>query len=366
MGKRKLTTEEFIKKSKLKHGETYDYSKTIFTGIHNKVTIICRTHDEFEQSANSHQRGFGCGKCSGRYKNTNHEFVMKANIVHNERYGYLKSDYINCDTKVIITCSNHGDFLQTPDSHLRGSGCPSCGGTKKSTTEEFIVKANEIHRNYYDYSKVEYISQYVNVMIICNTHGDFLQKPSIHLGGYGCSKCSGMYQPTTEEFITKAQIKHNLKYDYSQTIYINAKTKITIICKKHGKFEQTPNDHLNGRGCAKCLEWKGERRIRQILEKHGIKFESQYRIDSCKNVNPLPFDFYVVKNNLLIEFQGVQHYKIIKKFGGEEAFKQRQSHDKIKREFALSNGYNFLEITYLDFDNIEKILKDALGYTRNS
>jgi hypothetical protein len=58
-------------------------------------------------------------------------------------------------------------------------------------------------------------------------------------------------QVTTKSFIEKAQNVHGFKYDYSKTEYINAKTKVTIICPIHGEFKQLPNNHLKY-NCNKC------------------------------------------------------------------------------------------------------------------
>ena len=125
--------------------------------------------------------------------------------------------------------------------------------SKKTTTQEFIEKSKKIHGNRFDYSKTIYgKNNKEKVIIICKIHGEFLQIPNSHLLGIGCSKCSEKYQPNTEEFILKAKLIHGDEYDYSSTNYISALKKINIICKKHGKFSQTANGHLNGAGCIKC------------------------------------------------------------------------------------------------------------------
>ena len=135
---------------------------------------------------------------------------------------------------------------------------------RKLTQEDFITKAKEVHgENRYDYSKVDYINSATKVVIICSTHGEFLQDPNSHLKGRGCPHCANesagaSLKSNTKEFITKAKSIHNNKYDYSKTEYVNNKTKVVIICPEHGDFEQVPNNHLNGIGCPKCgLESKG-------------------------------------------------------------------------------------------------------------
>lgn len=117
------------------------------------------------------------------------EWIEKARKVHGDRYDYSKVEYVDAHTKVTITCPIHGDFIQTPNSHLNGGGCPKCGGSMKLTTQEFIARARKIHGDKYDYSKVDYINANTKVCIICPIHGEFWQTPSKHLNGRGCNEC---------------------------------------------------------------------------------------------------------------------------------------------------------------------------------
>ena len=126
------------------------------------------------------------------------------------------------------------------------------------TTKEFISKSTEIHKYKYDYSKVNYINNKTPVIIICREHGDFYQKPIIHLRGSGCNLCnlekrSIINRSNDIEFIRKSNNIHKCKYDYSKVKYINNKTPVIIICREHGDFEQEPRSHiLNKSGCPTC------------------------------------------------------------------------------------------------------------------
>ena len=139
-----------------------------------------------------------------------------------------------------------------------------------------------------------------------------------------------------------------------------AKTKIKIICPKHGIFEQTPNNHLlSGHGCPKCRFSRGENKIRNFLQKNNILFEEQKRFKECKDERLLPFDFYLNNENILIEYQGIQHYKDA--FGvGPEKFYKYKYHDFLKEEFAKKYGYNLITISYNDYNNIEQILSGLM------
>ena len=123
---------------------------------------------------------------------------------------------------------------------------------KKLTTEEFIKRARKVHGDRYDYSKVVYVNASTKVCIICPEHGEFWQIPNSHLMGHGCCECSGLGRITQENFQEKAKKVHGDKYDYSKVEYIDSKTKVCIICPEHGEFWQTPKDHLSKRGCPKC------------------------------------------------------------------------------------------------------------------
>jgi len=154
--------------------------------------------------------------------------------------------------------------MQKASSHLEGYGCKKCAiENKKLTKDIFINKAILIHKNKYDYSEIEYKDSYSKVNIICPIHGKFEQEANSHLQGKGCPKCqydklSIILRKSLDVFIKEALNIHKNIYDYSQVEYINNHTKIKIICKKHGVFEQTPDKHLSGQGCPICSSSKGE------------------------------------------------------------------------------------------------------------
>ena len=190
-------------------------------------------------------------------KKTLSQFIEEANIKHNDMYDYSKTVYKKSHEKVIIICKEHGEFLVTPSHHIRsGTGCQKCSGCHKYTTEEFVEEAKKKHVNKYDYSRTVYKKANEKVIIICDDPGhdyyEFEIRAYSHLQGIGCKKCSGNYSPTTEEFIEEAKKKHDDKYDYSKTNYINGHEKIIIICPEHGEFQQSPACHLKSNGCHIC------------------------------------------------------------------------------------------------------------------
>lgn len=168
------------------------------------------------------------------------------------------------------------------------------------TTQEFVEKAILVHGNKYDYSCTEYTVSREKVIIICPAHGKFLQLPTSHLQGNGCPKCARIWTNehrenlqkssrrsrgmTTSEWVERAKSIHGDKYDYSQTVYVNQRTNVKIICPVHGLFEQKADSHLRGCGCRLCglasenhkgcHTWSDEQRTKveeTCLAKYGAK-----------------------------------------------------------------------------------------------
>lgn len=152
-----------------------------------------------------------------------------------------------------IICPEHGEFWQKPHHHLRGSICPKCSSTYQYTTEEWIKKAKEKHGDKYDYSKVSYVNATTKVCIRCPEHGEFWQTPRDHLSGRGCPSCAKNHRITQEEWVEKARGKHGDKYDYSKVVYKRSHDFVTIICPKHGEFQQIAKEHLKY-GCKRCAD----------------------------------------------------------------------------------------------------------------
>ena len=308
---KRLTTGEFIEKAKLIHGDKYDYSKSIYTFSRDKLTIICLKHGEFVQNANNHLSGKGCNKCFNKFNNLE-EFIDYSNNVHNNFYNYEKVVFINTICKVKIICPEHGIFEQTPYNHIMGKGCRECGNIKTSigllkNQKWFVIKANGVHSSKYDYSKSTYVGIYNRIEIICREHGIFEQSPNDHLQGKGCPKCAGNYRYTNEDFINKVNIIHNNKYDYTQTVYINNNKKIKINCYRHGVFLQIPHVHIGGRGCPKC----GHIISKPELELSDfIKSLNLEILTSKRNIiKPYELDIYIPSLKKAIEFNGMYwHY----------------------------------------------------------
>lgn len=285
-------------------------------------------------------------------------FIERAQKVHGDKYDYSEVKYINNRIKVEIICPKHGKFIQTPKDHLTGCGCPACyqerrGKIRTKTKDNFIKDAVNVHGNKYDYSKVEYLNALKPVIIICPEHGSFEMRPSNHLKGQGCPKCGklklGAYRKNnTENFIERATLKHNGKYDYSKVDYKNNYTKVCIICPEHGEFWQKPNDHLRGIGCAICGQ-KYNRIELEILNalknKYGnVEYQHKEPFFASKT-SYQTIDFFLPEYNIGIEYHGRQHFKPISKFGGEEGFEKCKERDYRKYQKCIENGIKIFYLT---------------------
>ena len=330
-----------------------------------------------------------------RYSNKDEKtkiFIRKALRKHGDRYDYSNAVYVKATVNVEIICrvEGHKPFPQTPNNHLSGKGCKICGiktysNKHKITFEEFIKRANNIHNYKYDYSKVKYVNNDTNVIIICHSHDipfEFKQKPTKHLQGQGCPICNNRLM-NTKIFIEKANKIHGVgKYDYSKVNYVNAHAKITIICPKHGEFFQAPNNHLMGENCPECgNEIKCEKlklTLDEFIEKsskiHGVGRYDYSKVNYinnstkiciiCHNHN-IPFEFIQIPNAHLMgngcpkcnSSKGeisIRNYLTINnvKFTEQKIFKDCKYKNSLRFDFYLPQ-YNLC----VEFDGIQHFKK---------
>ena len=362
--KKLANLNDLLKNFKKVHGDKYNYSKAKYSGTYNKIEIICPEHGSFFQTSSNHLLGHGCPTCS---KKINYNKIFDNFIkIHKNKYDYSKTKYINSKTKIEIICPEHGSFFQLPASHTQGHGCPTCGMIKSSSGQlskqsEILEQFKKVHCNKYNYSKVNYCGMYQKVEIICSKHGSFFQYPNNHLNGSGCPNCSISKKKTQDEVIKEFEKVHGNKYNYSKINYRNAHTKVEIICSEHGSFFQVPLSHKYGSGCPKCslnqTQSKGAQKVQDFLEENNIKYIQEYKFQECKNINSLPFDFYLPDLNILIEYDGQLHYKAIAHFGGEQTLLQTQKRDKIKTDFAKKENIKLIRIPYWHSKRILEILE---------
>jgi len=287
-------------------------------------------------------------------KQTQEQFIQASVLIHGYKYDYSKVEYAGNNIHVIIICPTHGEFKQLPRLHSNeGKGCFQCGVISRYyTTEEFILSAQKVHNNIFDYSKVKYTHSWNDITIICKIHGEFEQKASHHLSGCGCPKCGKIL--SQEEFVEKANLVHNKLYDYSKSIYVTAHVKLIIICSAHGNFEQRPDHHLSGHGCDKCRSsiskietiWLNLLNIPESYRQTIIKIDGKkLRVDALDPITNTVYEFYgdYWHGNPKKFVPDALNTKANKTYG--ELFS-----NTVKREELLKQlGYNIVSIWQSDF-----------------
>jgi|CXWL01.1.fsa_nt_gi Zn finger protein HypA/HybF involved in hydrogenase expression len=331
---RKSTTEDFINKARSIHGSLYNYDDVSYINSHTKVNIGCKRHSYFYQQPLSHLSGHGCPECGDEKRRVafsknalsqkldTNSFVVKAIKTHGDTYDYTRVFYEHSEKHIFITCKQHGEFKQTPHSHLQGCGCPHCGkenisaalslvGKSLAIPKEFFVeKANLIHNSYYDYSKICYTKASDMLFISCPVHGEFKQSGILHLKGRGCRKCHLDGVNDKDIFIKKALAIHGNTYDYSKTDLRNRQlgAKVIITCRKHGDFSVEPSRHVSPRtkyGCALC---GNDVKISKTIKRHQgnkKKYLDKF-LAKAASLHRDKYDYYMIS----IENYVDQHTKL--------------------------------------------------------
>lgn len=380
-GNNRMSTEQYVKKLKDKcKDENISFERVKYVNNHTPIILTCSKHGDWETWPTSLLKNIECPECQKErlhnlYAKKTSEFVKEAKEAHGEYYNYGKTEYIDCHTKLCITCPKHGEFWQYPNDHLNGTGCPKCGKDSmwdkrgRMTTEKLIKKYKEVHGDEYDYHLVNYKSARDKVEIICKKHGSFLQAPYSHLQGCGCPKCgliklSKYFSKTNEKFINEAKGVHGDEFDYSRTNYINANEKVEIICKKHGSFWQNPMSHLKGIKCPMCYaelsvsknEIELQNFVKELCEGEDVRF-------NVRNIIfPLELDIVNDTQNVAIEYDGLYWHSDLK-------IKDKEYHLN-KTTKCNENGYRLIHIFEDEWLNkieiVKSIIESALHKEKNN
>ena len=375
------TNEQFL-------NEVYELVQNEYTVLekykttHEKILIRhnCEKCNNFEYPVAPHDFLIGtrCPKCEGSMKKTHDEFIEELYNLFQDEYIVLEK-YINTNTKLLTRhnckeCNNH-EWMISPSDLLSGVQCPICQHRKQG--EARIRSQETFESQVYDVFGDKYIVKGIFkgidipvevYCITCNKHWSPI--PYHLLNGHGCPHCAGNALKTTEEFIEQVKNKHNNRYTVIGE-YINAKTKIEILCNICNEtWSIFPNNLIRDYGgCPNCNLNRAELAIKECLTQKQINFKPQYKFNDCRNIKPLPFDSAILDeyNNVigLIEADGQQHFEPVR-FGGisqekaEKNFIETQKRDKIKTDYCLTHKIPLLRIPYWEFDNIESIINNFI------
>jgi hypothetical protein len=296
-----------------------------------------------------------CPKCDGKWRDIE-MFQNKSNEVHDFEYEIL--EFKNGNEYVRIKHKNCGNlFNQVGYRHLRGDRCTYCYGNKKLLIEEIIERSNNFWNFEYEIlsDKIEYSKKSLIKHKKCGY--EYEQLISSHLIGHGCPKCAGN-APLTKEIVQEKSDKiHNCEYEILSEPK-GAFSKIEIrhkLCERI--FSQIVSDHFSGCGCSICNQSKKEKFIESVLISNNMLHEKQKTFEDCKFKNKLKFDFYLPEYNTCIEFDGIQHFKPIRYFGGKKAFNLQIIKDNIKNEYCVNKKIKLIRFNYeQDTEYIKNIL----------
>lgn len=370
---------DFLTKSYNLHKTKYKYL-TEYISSNKKMSIQCNTCSYiFDMTPNKHLSGQGCSKCARTRHKEKSKKIKNDNInklIREWKELYNNYTYKQKNNTIVVTCEEHGETINV----YRGANsvkypCRKCGIKIRSdynsyTNEHYIKHAKILHENKFSYFIKDNVI-YAN----CdnNAHPPFELTGNIkynHLNKLsGCKECKKVlfrkkYSKTQQEFINESKIIHNNMYDYTLVNYINCHTKVKIICKKHGVFEQTPLNHLQRCGCKICNQSLAENTMAILFDKYNISYEREYTFDDClspKN-RKLKYDFFISKLNMLIELDGQHHFKVISYSDdmdkNEENYKNVVLYDEIKNKYAIENNIKLIRVPYTDFKYIPEIVND--------
>ncbi|MFA5626223.1 MAG: DUF723 domain-containing protein [Thiohalomonadaceae bacterium] len=316
---RRVTLDEFITRSRAVHGNRYSYDKVVLDGTKTPVVIGCPVHGDFSQSPANHMNGAGCVKCSydriSREKTkSQEEFILQSREKHGDTYDYSEVDYRGDGVKVTILCPTHGAFLQTPNKHLQGQGCPSCAPNRTLLKEDFIYASKQVHGEKYGYDK---ISDRVGVMarITCPVHGDFLQRPYDHLGGHGCRKC---YDDSKEGMDFSTYLSKYGRPGWKYEGYSGYFDPLTVTCAEHGlTFTVTGHVHASAHhgGCPKCQTVSAPHKA--VID---MLVGEEMMINTYQIIPPKQLDIYLPEYRVGIEINGLYYHKFMPQMYHQEKF----------------------------------------------
>jgi hypothetical protein len=286
-------------------------------------------------------------------KKSNNQFLNEVKLVHGDNYDYSLTQYTTNNTLIKVICPIHGIFEIKPIKHLnQKQGCKKCGiisttNSQRKNVKKFIEEATTVHGNKYDYSLIIYKKNRLKVKIICPTHGIFEQTPTNHLKGKGCKFCGGTAKLDTTTFINKALEVHGDVFSYSGTNYEKSSKIINITCPKHGSFSQTPNNFLSKKyGCPKCNS------VLSNFEIDILEYLKELKIDCLVNtrkiIPPLELDIYIPTHKIAIELDGLYWHS--------ERFKDNDYHlnKTLECERQGIQLIHIFEDEWLDKNNIIK------------
>lgn len=365
-GRKKLTTEEYVRKVRDKYGDNYEVlGSYVDSKTKIKVRHICG-HSFYVLPTELYREYEHCPSCRSNKKKTHEQFLKEIEEIVGSEYVVL-SQYDGNSKKVKmlhVKCGHEWDVRATLFLHS-GTRCPKCnGGIKKIRSHnDYIEAVYKRHGDKYEITS-EYINAKTKISFKCDKHGEITTSPQNFLE-HGCGKCSYDRRcKTNDEFLSELKNVHGNSI-VPLNSYEKYNKKISFQCEKGHMWESRPSNILKGYGCPECSKSTGEKIVNEYLINNNLYYETQYTFENCKNKKLLRFDYFV-ENKILIEYDGKQHFKPVD-FGGkgeeyaEKELKLRRKHDEIKSNYCIENNIYLVRIPYWE-EEFEYILDNIFAY----
>ena len=356
---KRKTHEEYVAELAIKNPTVEVVDKYI--NAKTKIAHRCLIDGhEWMAKPNNILNGKSCPKCAGNILKTHEEYVEEVKVINPDIQVIAK--YINARTSILHKCIKHNiEWMAYPYDILNGTGCCKCGYEKigdkaRKTHEQYVAELSQINLNVIVVGTYQGANAPILHRCLIDNH-EWHSTPARLLTGNGCPKCAGNMLKTHEQYIYEVSLI-NPDIEVLDE-YINSHTAILHRCKKDNhQWYTAPTNIMSGCGCPRCYESSGERQIRQWLEKRNISYVFQKTFDNCRDIHPLPFDFYLPDYNTCVEYDDRQHFKPVEHFGGEEKFQITVKHDNFKNQYCIDNNIRILRIPY--YKNIEEELNNFL------
>jgi predicted nucleic acid-binding Zn-ribbon protein len=393
---KKHTQQDFINRSRERHGDKFDYSRVVYTDRTDKVIIGCPIHGWFTGTAVEHYVSkHGCRDCSIEARALLRTFSQSQVIelfkeVHGDRYDYSLVDYKNMLSPVTIKCNIHGPFPMKPSKHYyHKQQCRDCAyaeriDPRKVSFQEFLSRAKSVHGDKYDYSAVVW-DTHINIVrdyitIKCNDCDNvFPQSPQSHMAGRGCGVCTlGRLHPdrrnsmanTHEELSAEFDLQKNhpltpndIVAGTNKDLWWNCTTVSRTPC---GHSWPAKGSSRSRTGCPKCkkkTQAKVYNLVKELLPQFDdIRFDYKHpKLRFSRTNRKMELDVWIPDLSIGIEYQGEGHYEPQSQWGGEEEFKKGLKRDAQKKEACKKEGITLIEVPYTwegDIESIKQLLVD--------
>lgn len=289
---------------------------------------------------------------------TQEQFNNEVKSLVGNEYTFLEN-YVNQKTKIKVRHNSCGNvYYVAPKNFLKvGNRCKKCAIRKTArkhtkTQSEFCNEVASVSNGEYEVMS-KYVNSSTKVKIKHSICGyTYWIRPDSFLRGSRCTKCLKQkyalaYTKTTATYAKEVNEVTEGEYTLLSE-YSGVKTKVSIRHNTCGTvYSVYPYLFNKGRRCPTCGSMSyGEHYTEEALIKLRINYKTQVTFPSCKDVHLLSYDFLIPELKVLIEYQGKQHYKPVKLFGGISTYKTQVKHDNIKRSYAIKNGFTLVEIPY--------------------